>query len=109
MRTVYLRAAAMENHACRALSVTPLLRELILRVVEMVALDSRQDAHMRLLSLLVDEMNRAPEPPRCLPMPDDPRPAAIEPDVLADPAGKESIDTLARPHGAGRRTVERVF
>ena len=29
--------------------------------------------------------------------------------MLANPAGQESLDTLARRHGAGRRTVERVF
>src|SRR3954451_21565405 len=105
MRTVYLRAAAMENHACRALSVTPLLRELILRVVEMVALDSRQEADMRLLALLVDEMNRAPETPLLLPMPGDSRAAAVARDVLANPASRETLDALARRHGAGRRTV----
>src|SRR5436305_1259123 len=109
MRTVYLRAPALKNHACRVLSVTPLLRELILRVVEMVALDSRQEPHMGLLSLLVDEMNRAPETPLLLPMPGDPRAAAIARDVLANPAGQENLDVLARRHGAGRRTVERVF
>ena len=109
MRTVYLRAPALENHACRVLSVTPLLRELILRVVEVVALDSRQEPHMRLLSVLVDEMNRAPETPLLLPMPGEPRAAAIARDVLGNPAGQESLDTLARRHGAGRRTVERVF
>ena len=64
---------------------------------------------MRLLSLLVDEMNRAPETPLLLPMPGDPRAAAIARDVLANPAGQDSLDTLARRHGAGRRTVERVF
>jgi AraC-like DNA-binding protein len=109
MRTIYLRAPVLENHACRVLSVTALLRELILRAVEMVALDSRQESHMRLLAVLVDEMNRAPETPLLLPMPTDPRALAIARDVLGNPAGQASLDVLARRHGAGRRTVERVF
>src|SRR3954471_7243376 len=36
MRPLSLRAPALDNQACRVLSVTPLLRELILRVVELV-------------------------------------------------------------------------
>src|SRR5215213_3740345 len=39
MRTLYLRDPAMHNDSCRVLSVTPLLRELILRIVDLVALD----------------------------------------------------------------------
>jgi AraC-like DNA-binding protein len=109
MRTVYLRSPAPQNDDCRVLSVTPLLRELIVRVVEMVALDSRQEDHMRLLSVLMDEMSRAPETPLLLPMPTDPRAAAIARDVLADPAGHQSLATLARRHGAARRTAERLF
>jgi len=77
--------------------------------VEMVALDSRQEPHMRLLAVLIDEMNRAPETPLLLPMPTDPRALAIARDVLGNPAGQQSLDVLAKRHGAGRRTVERVF
>ncbi len=109
MRTLYLRDPALPGEACRVLSVTPLLRELILRVVDLVALDSRIEEHRRLLAVLVDEMNAVPETPLLLPMPGDPRAAAIARDVLTNPAGQESLDSLARRHGAGRRTVERVF
>src|SRR5689334_2206833 len=41
MQTVYLRDPALDAETCRVLTVTPLLRELILRVVEWTALDSR--------------------------------------------------------------------
>ena len=64
---------------------------------------------MRLLAVLVDEMTCAPETPLLLPMPADPRAAAIARDVLANPAGRTILDTLARRAGAGRRTVERLF
>ncbi len=109
MRTLYLRDAATNSDACRVLSVTPLLRELILRVVDEVALDSRNDAHIRLLAVLVDEMRRAPERPLLLPMPSDPRAAAIADHVLANPAAEDSLDALSRRFGAGRRTAERLF
>jgi AraC-like DNA-binding protein len=109
MRTLYLRDAALEAPDCRVLTVTPLLRELILRVVDWGALDSRDSAHVRLLDVLVDEMRRAPETPLLLPMPADPRAAAIANRVLADPAAAAPLDTLARRAGVGRRTVERLF
>lgn len=109
MRTLYLRDAALDTGACRVLSVTPLLRELILRVVDTVALDSRDPAHLRLLAVLLDEMAHAPETPFLLPMPADPRAAAIANHVLANPAAAVPLDILARRFGAGRRTVERLF
>jgi AraC-like DNA-binding protein len=94
---------------CRVLSVTPLLRELIVRVISMAALDSRDPAHTRLLAVLLDEMRDAPDTPLLLPMPADPRAAAIANAVLADPAASHDLDVIARRHGAGRRTAERLF
>src|SRR5581483_8291377 len=40
MQSLYLRDPALPDSACRVLSVTPFLRELIVRIVELVALDS---------------------------------------------------------------------
>jgi AraC-like DNA-binding protein/mannose-6-phosphate isomerase-like protein (cupin superfamily) len=94
---------------CRVISVTPLLRELILRVVEMQALDSRVAAHRRLRDLVLDEMNAAPEEPLTLPLPEDARALKVARRVLAHPGGEETLDDLARRYGAGRRTLERLF
>jgi hypothetical protein len=48
MRSLYFpasfRAPALEMAECRVIAVTPLLRELILRVVELAALDSRVES-----------------------------------------------------------------
>jgi AraC-like DNA-binding protein len=94
---------------CFVLSVTPLLRELILRVVEWAALDSRVPEHMRLAALLFDEIAGAPVTPLLLPLPLDARAAAVARDVLASPAKEASLDQLARRHATGRRTLERLF
>jgi AraC-like DNA-binding protein len=102
-------APALSGDTCRVLSVTPLLRELILRVVDLVALDGRIDSHTRLLSVLLDEMSAAPLTPLLLPMPADPRAAAIARHVLEDPAAALGLAALARRYGAGRRTAERLF
>jgi AraC-like DNA-binding protein/mannose-6-phosphate isomerase-like protein (cupin superfamily) len=109
MLTLYLRDGAPDAETCRVLSVTPLLRELILRVVDWGMLDSRDPEHLRLLAVLLDEIARAPETPLLLPMPADPRAAAIARHVLANPAEPAPLDALARRFGAGRRTAERLF
>src|SRR5947209_20468649 len=54
---------AMRFSECRVISVTALLRELILRVIEIGALDGRVPAHQRLEAVLLDEMNLSPETP----------------------------------------------
>jgi AraC-like DNA-binding protein/quercetin dioxygenase-like cupin family protein len=94
---------------CRVLSVTPLLRELVLRVIEMGALDSRVAEEARLLAVLFDEIAGAEIAPLMLPLPVEPRALAVARHVLARPAEEETIDGLARRFGAGRRTLERLF
>ena len=91
------------------LSVTPLLRELILRVIEVLALDSRMPEHTRLAGVLLDEIARAPVTPLALPLPMDPRAAGVAQQVLASPADDAGLDDLGHLHGAGRRTLERLF
>ena len=54
MRSLYFPvsapAPAFNIEACRVISVGPLLRELILRVAELGALDSREPAEARLMA-----------------------------------------------------------
>jgi len=104
-----IAAPALAAEECRVLSVTPLLRELILRVIEMPALDSRISGHQRLLSVLLDEMSVAPVAPLLLPLPLDGRALAVAQHVLACPGGGETLDRLSRHYGASRRTLERLF
>lgn len=104
-----LAKPALNAMECQVLSVTPLLRELILRVVDTPALDVRLASHRRLLGVLLDEMQAAPVMPLALPLPIDARSLAVARQVLAEPAGATTLDKLARKHGVGRRTVERRF
>jgi len=104
-----LDEAALRSGECRVLAVTPLLRELILRVIDMAALDGRVPEHRRLLAVLLDEMDSAPTNLLVLPLPQDRRALAVAHDVLASPGEEPSLDGLARRHGAGRRTLERLF
>ncbi len=104
-----LKAAALAFEECRVLSVTPLLRELILRVIESRALDLRLPLHQSLLNVLLDEMNIAPVAPLMLPLPEDARARAVARHLLDCPAAEETLDDLSRRYGAGRRTLERLF
>src|SRR5579872_6042038 len=75
MRTLFLSPAltALANPDCRVVEVTPLLRELVLRTVERLALDSRSPHDTRLVGLLEDEiaaaMAEAEHSPLALPLP----------------------------------------
>src|SRR5579863_3932002 len=61
MRTLYLSTAltAFESAGCRVVEVAPLLRELILRTVERMGLDSRAAHDSRVTGLLEDEIKTA--------------------------------------------------
>jgi len=113
MRSLYLSpevdAGDLAHGDCVVLSVTPLLRELILRVIGMAALDSRDAAHTRLMHLLLDECNASPAAPLMVPLPADPRALSVARHVLANPAADDTLETLSRRYGAGRRTLERQF
>ncbi len=119
MRTLYLAPAltpaltGFENAECRVVEVAPLLRELILRTVEQMGLDSRAAHDARMIGLLEDEvktaMAEAEGSPLALPMPGDERALALARYVLEKPLTGDSVDGLAKQHGVARRTLERRF
>ncbi|HXA76796.1 MAG TPA: helix-turn-helix transcriptional regulator [Candidatus Acidoferrales bacterium] len=113
MRSLYfptsVRMSDSDLKDCRVISVTPLLRELILRVVELSALDSRIVGEMQLMTVLVNEMGGARVEPLALPLPADRRALAAARSVLEDIDRTTAIDELAYQCGASARTLERVF
>jgi len=117
MRTLYFSPAltSFERQECSVIEVAPLLRELILRSVERVGLDSRVEHDARMIGLLQDEvkaaMDAVEDPPLALPMPTDERALALARHVLEKPLSieGESVDELALQHGVARRTLERRF
>lgn len=112
MRTLYFeptRLAAPLTEECQVLSVTPLLRELILRIVEMGALDSRQTPHQLLLGVLLEEIRIAPLLPLSLPMPVNEQAAAVATYILEEPTSEAAIEQLGKQFGLSPRTLERRF
>jgi AraC-like DNA-binding protein len=106
---VHAPAPAFGRDGCRVISVSPLLRELILRVAEMAALDSREAAEARLMSVLMDELHRARIEPLLLPLPSDGRALIVAEAILENPAESGTAAVLARRAGLGVRTLERLF
>jgi AraC-like DNA-binding protein len=113
MRSIYFPASVdapvFATSACRVISVTPLLRATILRVVDRAGLDARDPRDAHLMALLLDDIEAPPEEPLVLPMPQDPRALPVAQQILAAPAADETLQALARQHGASARTLERVF
>jgi AraC-like DNA-binding protein len=113
MRSLYFPvnapAPVFDAKTCRVISVHPLLRELILRVAELAALDSRVAAEARLMSVLMDELETAHVEPLLLPLPADSRALKVAESVLKRPADGVTATALARQCGLSSRTLERLF
>jgi len=106
MRTVYLAAqVAGVPKTCEVWSVSPLMREV------MVRLNTRPDPAMQaaLADLLLLEIERIDATPLHLPEPRDPRARRVSDALLRDPADGRSLDDWARAAGATRRTLIRLF
>jgi AraC-like DNA-binding protein len=113
MRSLYFPidapAPVFDAKTCRVIAVSPLLRELILRVAALAALDSRVPAEARLMNVLMDELETAHVEPLLLPLPADGRALKAAECVLKDPADGATATALARRCGLSARTLERLF
>ncbi len=113
MRTLYFKPDCtpqfLAAEQCRVLSVSALLRELILRILEMDALDSRLPHHQNLSAVLFAEILQAPEMPFLLPLPVSKPALSVALHVLEQSTSPEMLDQLAKHYGAAKRTLERQF
>ena len=113
MRSLYFPVSAQppafQSKTCRVISVSPLLREVILRVADLAALDSRVESDAHVMSVLIDELDAADIEPLLLPLPGDARALKVAECVLKSPADPATATELARRCGLSTRTLERVF
>ncbi|WP_373061008.1 hypothetical protein [Gemmatimonas sp.] len=93
----------------RVIIVSPLLKELLRRVMDAGTLDKRGVRERRLIDILVDELTSARAGSIELPMPRDPRALAAAHLVQADPTRTRDACALATRAGASVRTLERLF
>jgi AraC-like DNA-binding protein len=91
----------------QVLTLTPLARELVARIVRECPLDPDDPSHAALLTVLLDELGGAETSSLHLPAPTDPRARNAAAALLDDPA--VALADRAREVGASRRTLERRF
>ena len=110
LRTLYLRPdiTSPAPHST-VVTVSPLLRELILRAVDERMLDERDRTHQALVHLIVHECSPAATPPLDLPLPRSARLRRVAEHLAGRASDRVSHATLARRFGIGVRTLERSF
>jgi AraC-like DNA-binding protein len=111
LRSLYIRpdAAARMPATCEVLEVTPLLRELIVRAIELPREYDVRGPAGRLMRLLLDELAGLAHLPYHLPMPKTTPLAAICRRLLEAPDDAATLQEIARDDGLSSRTLARHF
>ncbi|AGP34479.1 AraC family transcriptional regulator [Sorangium cellulosum] len=109
--SVFVEPGAAPNlpRDCCAVSVTPLLRELLLRLATRPALYDLEGPDARLVSVLLDELATVSIEKHRLPMPADPRLRRLVDAMTADPANGATAKAWAKRIGVGERTLNRLL
>ena len=94
---------------CCAVSVTPLLRELLIRSAGLPALYEEGGADSRLVMVLLDEIASARVEDLHLPMPSDNRLRGIVDLMIDSPADRGTMGVWARRAGLSERTLARLI
>lgn len=94
---------------CSSISVTPLLRELLIRTAHLPLLYDEDGANSRLMAVLLDELASAKVESLYLPMPADRRLRRMVDSIMAAPADKGTLDVWAARSGMSGRTLERAM
>jgi len=95
--------------ACCAVSVTPLLREVLTRAAALPVLYEESDVNARLIGVLLDELATAQVEDLHLPMPADPRLRRIVTAMMEAPADRGTLPGWAKRAGMSSRTLERLM
>jgi len=100
--------AGMPKQCCIA-SVTPLLRELLVRASSFPEQAPADSHERRILDVITGEIGLLPWENLCLPMPVRPRLRPLVEAMIADPANKCPGATWAARFGLSERTMARLF
>lgn len=110
LRTLYVRPAlGRQPPRCAVVPVSALLRELIVRAVEIGMLDRREPTHVAMTDLILHELCAQPTPSLDLPQPRSAQFRRVAEQVVASPAERPGHAALARHAGVSVRTLERGF
>jgi len=110
LRTLYLQPAlGRQPPESTVITVSPLLRELILRAVEIGMLDAREPTHVAMATLILHELRTHSAPSLDLPQPRSALLRRIAEHVAAAPGERSGHAALAKRFGVSVRTLERGF
>jgi AraC-like DNA-binding protein/quercetin dioxygenase-like cupin family protein len=101
-------AATLPGESC-TVTVSPLLQELMLRVVELPELYDVAGQDGRLANVLLDELSIAPVEKLDFPMPSDAKLRKIANAMMAAPSDRATIAQWGRRVGAAERTLTRIL
>lgn len=100
--------AGMPKECCIA-SVTPLLRELLLRAASFPEQAPTDSHESRILDVIMGEIALLPWENLCLPMPTNPRIRPLVEAMIANPSSKDPARVWAARYGLSERTMSRIF
>jgi len=111
LRNVYISEEASQSLPghCQVISITPLIRELILRAAEFNVLYDEQGAEGRLIEVLLDQLASQPEVPLHLPHPKSKALKYIAEYLIHEPADQRTLNAWAQNVGLSARTLARHF
>lgn len=111
MRTLYIASSTETQikHGLRVLTMTGLLRELILALSLEPVNYGQNSRGSRLARLIEDEINRVDELSLGVPLPRDPRLQRLCAAMLADLSDSRTLNSWADVVGASPRTLARLF
>lgn len=101
-------AHSLPSKSC-TLSVTPLLRALVLKSAEFSMEGEQGPTEVHVSELLLSEVGCADTADLHLPMPSDPRLRKIFAGMMANPAERGTLESWARQAGLSQRTLERLI
>lgn len=111
MRTLYIRESAapgLPADVC-VLRVSRLLRELVLAAVAAPASYPPDGPEMRMMQVILDQLQAQPQAPLALAMPLDRRLRKVAEALYEDPSDNRGLEEWARVAGASARTLARLF
>jgi AraC-like DNA-binding protein/quercetin dioxygenase-like cupin family protein len=111
MRTLYIRKDAVPGLPveCYVANITPLLRELILYMVNLPIPYPLGGPEERIVAVVFDQIRSLSMVPLNLPRPKDPRLQTIHKALTEDPANSSTLGQWGRQVGASERTLARIF
>lgn len=101
-------AAALPAECC-TLSVSPMLREMILRLADLPGNDARDDHVDRLVRVMLDELALMPPEGLELPVSDHPKIASIVAALSADPSDRRTLGQWAEHVAVSERSLKRLM